>query len=384
MKTFILFLLTAFAVSLFADTDHASELRTTRGDAASGSSALPSVPRPSSDEEFTRNVLALKDQYPGDKDAQWKAYCEMVAERQAQIQAALDAYPDDAEASAWREELGELADDTNEENKEGFLENLDLDVEAEENRAEAETNQKAEDFDEAKAKAKMAQVTELASAYNMAGFEQSNAQAQSLIAALGNGTASAEMDRIAVGGSSGGGSSARRRNRTAGVDALLEEEEEEEPSEGAGDTASPGGNPELEKNVSKYLDEATYADLAWDYGGFNGAKADGSEVIIGGLEMKKDGLSFDYATDLSSWGLENSDASGALACLFVLDNDGKWVGGKFDWISSSRETRDFKNVYSGYEGWDLSNVPKSTTAAFVIVSKDGRKRSNVITARWDR
>ena len=116
--------------------------------------------------------------------------------------------------------------------------------------------------------------------------------------------------------------------------------------------------------------------------------------MIGGLEMSKNGLSFEYDFDLSTWGLEETQYEGgphggAIACLFVLDNDGKWVGGKFDWISSSRRTRGFENIYGtgpegAYGGWDLSNVPKSTTAAFVIVSADGKLRSNVITARWDR
>ena len=60
------------------------------------------------------------------------------------------------------------------------------------------------------------------------------------------------------------------------------------------------------------------------------------------------------------------------------------VGGKFDWISSSRSTRDFKNIYGGYGGWNLSNVPKTTTAAFVIVSKDGKWRSNIVVGLWER
>ena len=140
-----------------------------------------------------------------------------------------------------------------------------------------------------------------------------------------------------------------------------------------------------------YLDEADYSSFNWDFGGFRGgdavsfsskAEAVGGPVI-GDLKIGKEGLSFHYEEGLSSWGLEDTDAS-ALACLFVLDNDGNWVGGKFDWISTSRHSRSFENVYSGYNGWDLSNVPKTTTAAFVIVSKDGKKRSNVITAQWER
>lgn len=145
--------------------------------------------------------------------------------------------------------------------------------------------------------------------------------------------------------------------------------------------------PEAPKN---YLDEAPFPDFDWGYGGFRGGKSvwggdpeNGTGPVIGDLKMGKDGLSFEYENGLAGWGLANDEA-GALACLFVKDNDGNWVGGKFDWISTSRRTRDFKNIYDGYNGWDLSNVPKTTTAAFVIVSKDGKWRSNVITALWER
>ena len=137
-----------------------------------------------------------------------------------------------------------------------------------------------------------------------------------------------------------------------------------------------------------YLDEAPYASFDWSYGGFNADKAGwgGIEAIgpvIGDLSFSKDGLRFHWENGLSAWNLDYDDAS-AIACLFVQDNDGNWIGGKFDWISTSRSTRDFKNVYGGYNGWDLSNVPKTTTAAFVVVSRDGKWRSNVITATWER
>ena len=147
---------------------------------------------------------------------------------------------------------------------------------------------------------------------------------------------------------------------------------------------------ELPEAPENYLDEAQFSSFKWDFGGFKGGDAvwggdpgNGSGPVIGNLKMGKDGLSFTYENGLAGWGLEKDDAS-ALACLFVKDNDGNWVGGKFDWISTSRNTRDFENIYSGYNGWDLSNVPKTTTVAFVIVSKDRKWRSNVITAMWER
>lgn len=131
------------------------------------------------------------------------------------------------------------------------------------------------------------------------------------------------------------------------------------------------------------IDDVFFGELQWVYGGekFGDAEKDGP--LISGLAMARDGLSFKYLRDLSCWGLGYGDAN-ALACLFVQDNDGNWVGGKFEWISTSRTSRSFTNIFEGYNGWNLSNVPKTTTAAFVIVSKDGKKRSNVITAIWER
>ena len=131
-------------------------------------------------------------------------------------------------------------------------------------------------------------------------------------------------------------------------------------------------------------DEADYSAFTWAYGGFNGSRAALSEPRIASLRMNgMSGLSYRWAgPNLSAWGLGHTDAA-ALACLFLQRADGSWVGGKFDWISSSRTTRDFKNL-GGYNGWTLAGIPNPCRAAFVIVSADGRRRSNVITADWRR
>ena len=74
----------------------------------------------------------------------------------------------------------------------------------------------------------------------------------------------------------------------------------------------------------------------------------------------------------------------AVACLFVMDEDGRWIGGKFEWISSSRDTREFTNIHDGYNGWSLRDVPNPTEVAFVVFRKDGKKRSNILAATWER
>ena len=131
-------------------------------------------------------------------------------------------------------------------------------------------------------------------------------------------------------------------------------------------------------------DEADYGAFTWAYGGFNGSRAALDAPRIGALKMNgMSGLSYNWVgPNLSAWGLGHTDA-GALACLFVRRSDGSWIGGKFDWISSSRTTRDFKNL-AGYGGWTLTGIPNPCRAAFVIVSADGRRRSNVIAADWRR
>ena len=115
----------------------------------------------------------------------------------------------------------------------------------------------------------------------------------------------------------------------------------------------------------------------------NASGARQSGVVITGLSCSRSGLSFRYRKNLSAWGRANSQA-GDLACLFVQRSDGKWVGGKFDWISSSRTTRGFENVLHGYNGWSLAGVPNPCNVAFVIVNNDHRRRSNVLTGRWAR
>jgi len=130
-------------------------------------------------------------------------------------------------------------------------------------------------------------------------------------------------------------------------------------------------------------DAVPFGSLSWSYGGFNGSGAAASEVTLSGLNISGGGMSFTYVKDLSAWGLGGGDIGG-VASLFVKNNAGKWVGGKFDFISSSRSSRSFTNINDGYNGWSLSDVPNPCEAAFVIVKADGSKRSNVIGGTWAR
>lgn len=127
-------------------------------------------------------------------------------------------------------------------------------------------------------------------------------------------------------------------------------------------------------------DAVPYSSLNWSMGGFRGAGAlQHSGAVIGSLSVKSNGMSYKWV----SGGCEalgatsKGDADHTLACLFYLDASGKWQGGKFDWISTSRTTRDFKNIHDGYNGWSPSAFVAATEYAFVIVGTNGR-RTNVI------
>lgn len=128
-------------------------------------------------------------------------------------------------------------------------------------------------------------------------------------------------------------------------------------------------------------DAVDFGQLEWAYGGFKGggAKIDAKARILN-LTVKADGMSYKWLAG----GCENlgassrEDYSHTLACLFVLVS-GRWRGGKFDWISTSRTSRDFANIKDSYNGWPSNSIAAAEKYAFVIVSADGKKRTNVIS-----
>ncbi len=131
---------------------------------------------------------------------------------------------------------------------------------------------------------------------------------------------------------------------------------------------------------SDQTDAVPYSSLNWSMGGFKGSGAlMHSGAVIGSLSVKSNGMSYKWV----SGGCETigatskGDADHTLACMFYKDAGGKWQGGKFDWISTSRTTRDYKNIHDGYNGWNPSAFAAATEYAFVIVGTNGR-RTNVI------
>lgn len=121
------------------------------------------------------------------------------------------------------------------------------------------------------------------------------------------------------------------------------------------------------------------APLVYKYGGFRGENAvEDPNTQISDLHMTKSGMRYKWANgSLKNWGLAN-DAAGALACVFFWDGK-QWIGGKFDWVSTSRTNRDFKNINEEhYHGWDPDKFWSAKKRAFCIVSKDGKRRTNLL------
>jgi len=146
--------------------------------------------------------------------------------------------------------------------------------------------------------------------------------------------------------------------------------------------AAPAGEGEAPEDAAA-ADAIDFASLEWKFGGENGSKAALSTPRLSNLKASATSISYKWEKGLDDWGLAKEDA-GALACLFVTRLDGSVVGGKFDWVSTSRSSRGLENVLDGYEGWTLADVPATTKIYFVVLSKDCRKRSNVVSCDWTR
>lgn len=146
---------------------------------------------------------------------------------------------------------------------------------------------------------------------------------------------------------------------------------------------------EKPKTTEEGSDEIEFSLLNFAFGGVDGSNAQPGGVQIAGLQAAGNRMGFTYIANLRTWGVTDDTDTPALACFFVKRNDGTWVGGKFDWIGSSRNTRPLDNLFPGpnglgYNGWNLANVPNPCQCAFAIVSADGKRRSNVIAGTWNR
>lgn len=141
--------------------------------------------------------------------------------------------------------------------------------------------------------------------------------------------------------------------------------------------------PEQQNSDPKSGDEVDFSKLSWVYGGVNGSKAvESSGVQIRNLRVNV-GSKISYAwakarfrRTLKEWGLADSDASALAVFGYKIDN--MYKCGKMDWISTSRTSRSWENIKDGYGGWNDKECSSASEFIFLILSKDAKKRSNVI------
>ena len=84
------------------------------------------------------------------------------------------------------------------------------------------------------------------------------------------------------------------------------------------------------------------------------------------------------------WPLNDDGGCSGMIYMYRRQSDGYWRGGKFDWLRKGSQDGDFskvlENIHGGYGG---HTVPASgEEVAFVVVSVDGKKRSNAGFCNW--
>jgi len=122
--------------------------------------------------------------------------------------------------------------------------------------------------------------------------------------------------------------------------------------------------------------------IRWTCGGFDGSRAvETPDAQVGGVKMDAKGMTYKWtAGGCEALGaVSPRDYSHTVACAFYWDGSG-WVGGKFDWVSTSRTSRDFANIKDGYHGWSWRAFVDAERRAFCIVSADGKRRTNLAEA----
>lgn len=137
------------------------------------------------------------------------------------------------------------------------------------------------------------------------------------------------------------------------------------------------------------VDEVDYASLVWSNGGFSGKGARLDPVArITNLTFSKAALAYRWAGGgCEALGAKSAGDSDATICaVFFRHADGTWRGGKFDWISTSRTSREMKHINGStpYHNWDASVIPNPADSCFVIVSVRTGTRTNVIKSIWRR
>ena len=150
-------------------------------------------------------------------------------------------------------------------------------------------------------------------------------------------------------------------------------------SASSAETVGAGGNSTTEAPSAENPSGSASISLDFRYGGFKGGNAkEDSSCQITSISVSSKGVTFKLSG--SWWGATHDDPT-MRCCAFYKDGAGKWVGGFWEWGSPDRKYRAFTNIDDGYKGWDSKAFRAAKELAFVICSKDGKKRSNIVTTK---
>lgn len=120
-------------------------------------------------------------------------------------------------------------------------------------------------------------------------------------------------------------------------------------------------------------DQAEWDSIQWlTAQGPSGAGA--TQVMTLDGQITEDGRFVRFAWDRFPW------SGNALGHFFVWDGS-RWVGGKFEWITTGGQAlKTLHNITGGYNGH--RTPARGTPVAFAWTSADGRQRSNLIKDTW--
>ena len=155
---------------------------------------------------------------------------------------------------------------------------------------------------------------------------------------------------------------------------------EKSSGEAPGGEAGPGQGSAGASADSASAASSPSPSLVWRYGGFDGSKAaEDPACRISGLKVGSSSLSLKWETGVpASWAANKTEKGNLVVVAAFYQSGGKWIGGKFDWIDASRSSRSLENIMDGYGGWDASAWRAAKKHALVVVSADGKKRSNLV------
>ena len=149
-------------------------------------------------------------------------------------------------------------------------------------------------------------------------------------------------------------------------------------------------DPQAAGGLQTGLDAVEYDKLQWLYGGFDGKNAKWDRVTLADFRCDGRSVYYRWAQGLDVWGIPHTEAGGAIFAVFYL-RDGKWVGGKMDWVSTSRASRELKHTDvnskdGAYGTWKQAGftLPVRGEIVAVVVSANGARRSNVVVAASGR